>query len=206
MAIATRGIKHIDLRRGAFQYKASYSIVREKATHLALLAAAVVASVGIHATMSLRRLSAEREGLRTQLAVATKELFGAARMEATDVIAALKRSHKDEMVSLPKATAYDLLDEISRRLPAADKVKLDIEDFDIRSKKASIKGTVDSAAAVDEMVIGRHEHQTRVGDDAAEDAGVHGEIVLLEWRKWSGDPRSQLGESKDLKGGVHLRR
>jgi type IV pilus assembly protein PilM len=152
VAIATRGIKHLDLRRGAFQYKASYSIVREKATHLVVLAAALVAAVGIYATMSLRRLSAEQEGLRTQLAVATKELFGAARMEATDVIAALKRSHKDEMVALPKATAYDLLDEISRRLPPADKVALDIEDFDIRSKKASIKGTVDSAAAVDEMV------------------------------------------------------
>jgi len=152
VTLGTRGTKQIDLRRGAFQYKASYSILREKVTHLVVLAVALVAAVGIYATMSLRRLSAERDGLRTQLAVATKELFGAARMEATDVIAALKRSHKDEMVSLPKATAYDLLDEISRRLPAADKVKLDIEDFDIRSKKASIKGTVDSAAAVDEMV------------------------------------------------------
>jgi type IV pilus assembly protein PilM len=152
VTLATRGAKQIDLRRGAFQYKASFSIVREKATHLVVLVAALLAAVGIYATMSLQRLSAERDGLRAQLVTATKELFGAARMEATDVIAVLKRGNKDEMVTLPKLTAYDLLDEISRRLPPADKVKLDIEDFDIRPKKVAIKGTVDSAAAVDEMV------------------------------------------------------
>ena len=69
-----------------------------------------------------------------------------------DVTAALRRSQKDEMVTLPKATAYDLLDEISRHIPPADKVKIDIDDLDIRAKKTSIKGTIDSAAAVDEIV------------------------------------------------------
>ena len=54
-----------------------------------------------------------KDFFRTQLIVATKDLFGAARMEATDVIAVLKRGNKDEMVTLPKLTAYDLLDEIT---------------------------------------------------------------------------------------------
>jgi len=56
------------------------------------------------------------------------------------------------MINLPKATAYDLLDEISTHIPPADKVKIDIDDIEIRAKKASIKGTIDSAAAVDEIV------------------------------------------------------
>lgn len=153
-AIAERGVRgqrELDLRRGEFQYRASFSIVRQRASHLLVLAAAVVASIGIHATITLRRLSAEQKVLKTQFQTATKELFGAS-MEAKDVLSALKRSFRDEMAPLPKATAYDLLDAISKSMPAADKVQLDLEDLDIRSKKTSIKGTVDSAAAVDEIV------------------------------------------------------
>jgi uncharacterized protein YunC (DUF1805 family) len=37
-------------------------------------------------------------------------------------------------------------------MPPEDQVQIDIEDLDIRPKKTSMKGTVDSAAAVDEIV------------------------------------------------------
>jgi len=55
------------------------------------------------------------------------------------------------MAPIPKATAFDLLDQISRKVPPADKVKLDIAELEIRPKKTYMKGTVDTAAAVDEM-------------------------------------------------------
>jgi hypothetical protein len=126
--------------------------VRQRASHLLVLAASLVACVGIHATITLRRLSAEQRVLKAQLQTATKELFGETRMEATDVTAALKRSFRDEMAPLPKATAFDLLDDISNHIPPADKVQIDIEDLDIKAKKTTIKGTIDSAAAVDEIV------------------------------------------------------
>ena len=71
-------------------------------------------------------------------------------MQAADVSAALRRSFKDEMVLLPKATAYDLLDAISTHIPP--EVQIDIDDLDIRPKKTTMKGTIDSAAAVDEIV------------------------------------------------------
>jgi hypothetical protein len=149
---AARGQKQLDLRRGEFQYRANFSIVRQRASHLIVLAASVIACVGIHATITMRRLSAEQRVLKAQLQTATKELFGETRMEATDVTAALKHSFRDEMVSLPKATAFDLLADISDHIPAADKVQVDIEDLDIRSKKTTMKGTIDSAASVDEIV------------------------------------------------------
>ena len=147
-----RGHKELDLRRGEFQYRASFSVVRQRASHLIVLAAALIACVGIHATITLRRLSAEQKVLKTQFQTAAKELFGETRMEAADVSAALRRSLKDEMVPLPKATAFDLLDSISTKIPAADKVQINIDDLDIRPKKTTIKGTIDSAAAVDEIV------------------------------------------------------
>lgn len=150
--VGARGSRELDMRRGEFQYRASFSIVRQRAGHLLVLAASLIACAGIDAAITLRRLSAEQNVLKTQFETAAKELFGATRMEAADVSAALRRSQRDEMVTLPKATAYDLLDEISTRIPPADKVTLDIEDLDIRPKKTSIKGTIDSAAAVDEIV------------------------------------------------------
>jgi len=150
--IGARGQKALDLRRGEFQYRANFSVVRQRASHLIVLAASLVACVGIHATITMRRLSAEQRVLKVQLATATKELFGETRMEATDVTAALKRSFRDEMAPLPKATAYDLLDDISNHMPAADKIQVDIEDLDIKAKKTTLKGTVDSAASVDEIV------------------------------------------------------
>jgi hypothetical protein len=112
----------------------------------------LVVCIGIHATINLRRLSAEQKMLDAQFQIAAKELFGPTQMLPADVSAALRKSLKDEMVQLPKATAYDLLDAISNKVPAADKVQINIEDLDIRPKKTTMKGTLDSAAAVDEMV------------------------------------------------------
>ncbi len=150
--LGARGRKELDLRRGEFQYRASLSIVRQRASHLLMLAAALLVCVGIHATITMRRLSTEQRVLKSQFQTETRQLFGDTHMEPTDVSAALKHSLRDEMAPLPKATAYDLLNEISSHIPPADKVKIDIEDLDIRPKKTTIKGTIDSAAAVDEIV------------------------------------------------------
>jgi type IV pilus assembly protein PilM len=147
-----RGHRELDLRRGPFQYRVSFSIVRQKASHLALLAVALLACAAVDGGIALRRLSSEQQQLREKLRVATKDLFGAPRSDATEVTAALKRSFRDEMAPLPRVTAYDLLDRISRKMPAADEVAIDVQDLEIKAKKTSIKGTVDSAAALDEVV------------------------------------------------------
>jgi general secretion pathway protein L len=147
-----RANKELDLRRGPYQYRASYSVVRQKAGHLAMLGAALLACAAANGTIALRRLSSERTQLQAHLSAATKELFGQERLDATEITAALRRSFRDEMAPVPKATAYDLLDRISRQVPSAEEVALDIQDLEIKAKKTTIKGTVDSAAAVDDVV------------------------------------------------------
>jgi type IV pilus assembly protein PilM len=147
-----RGHRELDLRRGPFQYRVSFSIVRQKASHLALLAGALLACAAVDGGIALRRLSSEQQQLKEKLRVATKDLFGAPRSDATEVTAALKRSFRDEMAPLPRVTAYDLLDRISRKMPAADQVAIDVQDMEIKAKKTTIKGTVDSAAALDDVV------------------------------------------------------
>jgi general secretion pathway protein L len=148
---ASRGSKEIDFRRGPFVYRASFSVLRQRAWHVAGLAAAILLAGGIDIGAKLSNLGAERKQLDRQLKVATQELFGQPRDDAREVTQLLKKGFREDLAPLPKATAYDLLDQISRRAPAAERVKLDVAELDIRPKKTFIKGTVDSAAVVDEM-------------------------------------------------------
>jgi general secretion pathway protein L len=148
---ASGGSREIDFRRGPFVYRASFSVVRQRAGHLAALAAALLFFVSIDVGVRLSSLRDEKKNLDKQLKTATTELFGQPRSDAPEIAQLLKKGFREELAPLPKATAYDLLDQISRKAPEADKVKLDILELDIRPKKTFIKGTVDSAAAVDDM-------------------------------------------------------
>jgi general secretion pathway protein L len=148
---ASRGSKEIDFRRGPFVYRASFSVLRQRAWHIAGLAAAILLAVSIDVGAKLSSLGDEKKQLDKQLKVATQELFGKPRDDAPEVTQLLKKGFREDLAPMPKATAYDLLDQISRRAPTAEQVKLDILELDIRPKKTFIKGTVDSAAAVDEM-------------------------------------------------------
>jgi general secretion pathway protein L len=148
---ASRGSKEIDLRRGPFVYRASFSVLRQRAWHLAGLAAGILFFVGLDVYAKHSSLGEEKKDLDKQLKAATTELFGQPRTDARDIAQLLKKGYREDLAPIPKATAYDLLDQISKHVPSADKVKLDILELDIRPKKTFIKGTVDSAAAVDEM-------------------------------------------------------
>ncbi len=146
-----RGRKELDLRRGPFVYRANLSVLRQKARHLLTLAAALLVAVTIDGSMALGRLNQQKDTLTAQLRTATQDLFGAPRMDAKQVALELKKSFRDEMAPIPKATALDLLDQISQKTPSAERIKLDITELDIKAKKTFIKGTVDSVAAVDEL-------------------------------------------------------
>jgi type IV pilus assembly protein PilM len=148
---ATGGSREIDFRRGPFVFRASFSILRQKALHLAVLGVGLLAAGFIDVSAKLSSLGDERKELDKDLKVATQELFGQPRDDAEAITQLMRRGFREELAPLPKATGFDLLDQISRKVPPADKVKLDVAELDIRPKKTFIKGTVDSAAAVDEM-------------------------------------------------------
>jgi Tfp pilus assembly PilM family ATPase len=148
---ASRGEREIDLRRGPFVYRANFSVLRQKALHLGVLGAALLAVVGLDVYASLSNLGAERKQLDAQLKVATQEVFGQSRTDAKEVALAMRKGFREELAPVPRATAFDLFEQISKRVPAADRIKLDIAEIDIRPKKTFIKGTVDSATAVDEI-------------------------------------------------------
>jgi hypothetical protein len=148
---AAGGSREIDFRRGPFVYRANFSILRQKAGHLVMLAASLVLAAGIDLGAKSSSLGAERKALDKELSVATQELFGKPRDDAPAVTELMRKGFREDLAPLPKATAFDLLDQISRKVPPADKVKLDVAELEIRPKKTFIKGTADTAAAVDEI-------------------------------------------------------
>jgi Tfp pilus assembly PilM family ATPase len=148
---AARGSREIDFRRGSFVYRANFSILRQKAGHLAALGLALLVAVGIDVGAKLSNLGAERKALDKELKTATQELFGQPREDAEAVTELLRRGFREELAPLPKATAFDLLDQISRKVPPADKVKIDVAELEIRPKKTFIKGTADTGTAVDDI-------------------------------------------------------
>jgi general secretion pathway protein L len=179
---ASRGSREIDFRRGPFVYRASFSALRQKAWHIAALTTALLLAGGIDVGARLSSLNAERKSLDKDLKTATQELFGQPRDDAEAITTLMKRGFREELAPVPKATAFDLLDQISRKMPpgvprpsassssssseaskpegssatpppkgSADEIKLDISELEIRPKKTFMKGTVDTAAAVDEM-------------------------------------------------------
>jgi cell division ATPase FtsA len=148
---AIRGSKEIDFRRGQFVYRASFSVLRQRGWHLAGLAAALLLAAGLDVGAKHTSLGNERKELDKQLKVATAELFGQPRDDAQAVTDLLRKGAREELAPVPKATAFDLLDQISRKMPPGEKVKVDVAELDIRPKKTFIKGTVDSGAAVDEI-------------------------------------------------------
>jgi general secretion pathway protein L len=148
---AARGSREIDFRRGPFAYRANFSILRQKAGHLAALASAILLAGGIALGAKLSSLRTERKSLDKDLKTATQELFGKPRDDAEAVTELMRKGFREDLAPLPKATAFDLLDQISRKVPPADKVKLDVAELEIRPKKTFIKGTADTAAAVDEI-------------------------------------------------------
>jgi general secretion pathway protein L len=148
---AAAGSREIDFRRGPFVYRANFSILRQKAGHLVMLAASLVLAAGIDLGAKSSSLGAERKALDKELKTATQELFGKPRDDAEAVTELMRKGFREDLAPLPKATAFDLLDQISRKVPPADKVKLDVAELEIRPKKTFIKGTADTAAAVDEI-------------------------------------------------------
>jgi type IV pilus assembly protein PilM len=153
-AAGATGRQELDFRKGEFGYRVDYSFLRAKAFHLAICALVVLAFAAIDAFAALHQLRREEVALEGRLKTATTELFGkevkTPKEISREIRAAVKGASAD--LPVPEETAFELLDDISRKLPAGEDKKLDVLELDIKPKKTFIKGTIASAGAVDEIV------------------------------------------------------
>ncbi len=191
---AARGSREIDFRRGRRSCTAptSRSCARRPRTWRRWRPPSCWPA-GIDVGAKLSSLRTERKALDKELKTATQELFGKPRDDAEAVTQLLRKGFREELAPLPKATAFDLLDQISRKVPPADKVKLDVAELEIRPKKTFIKGTVDTAARRrrdrgqdegDRLLRGRHEgrHHRSVRRRQAVHPQRRDQVPMTRWR------------------------
>jgi general secretion pathway protein L len=148
---AAAPVPQVNLRKNELAYRTDYSYLRGKSGYLAAAILAILAFAAINAAASLRGLRKEGEALETRLRKETTELFGEPMTDGKAVSEMLHGGPKGGAPPVPAMTAYDVVDEISRHVPAADKGKLDITELDIKPKKTYMKGTAETAAQVGEL-------------------------------------------------------
>ncbi len=142
----------VNLRKGSLVFHNDYSYLRGKAASLGLGALVVLACLGLNAYASLHAMHKESDVLQSRLRVETAELFGTSKTDGKAVTEELRRGPQNGSPPVPAMTAFDQLDEITRRLPPKDQLTLDILELDIKPKKTFMKATAASAKEIDLLV------------------------------------------------------
>lgn len=145
-----------DLRKGDLAYKADFTFLRAKAGYFAACALVLGALLAGNAYAALYKLRTEERILDERLRAETTAIFGAP-ISAGEVQE--KMNPKKDASPLPKLTAFDQLVEISKRLPARDKARLDVLELDIKPQKITMKATTNSASSIDEIEKALLEHE-----------------------------------------------
>ena len=153
--------KRIDLRKGEFAKSRSLGLFRQHGRLLAVCAAVVFVSFVFATWARWSVLEAEQEELQTRLATVTGELFDEETRSATQARDLLEGGSK-VVDPLPTMTAFDVLDAITRSIPAEiqhDTRRLDIEVDDVaREGRFELQGTVESIAERDTIKARLEEH------------------------------------------------
>ena len=140
-----------DLRSGALAVKMDLSFLRAKAVPLGAAVIAIAAFAAFSAYADLYRMRKAEKVLATRLATESTAQFGEAR-SADAVINATGPGGVGAISPLPRLSAYDILLEISAKVPAKDKITLDIDQISIDDQKVDITGTTKTAEGIDLLV------------------------------------------------------
>lgn len=149
----------LNLRQGPIATQQSYQFVRDKIPLVAGLFAALLVSFGFSVFAEMRALDAERQSLERQLELATDASFGRSAKsleEATQMLEDAIGGKTDN--PMPELDAFDVLVELSQRLPPADKLVHDIAELDYNRGAVKIQGVVPSIDDAHLVAAGLGEH------------------------------------------------
>lgn len=145
------GRPQFDLRSGSLAVKMDLSFLRAKAVPLGAAVLAVAAFAAGSAYADLYRLKKAEKVLTERLRDESTEQFGEAK-SADDVLNQTGPGGGSTVSPLPKLSAYDILLEISGKVPGKDKIVLDIDQLMIEETKVDIQGTTKTAEGIDLLV------------------------------------------------------
>lgn len=148
---AAGGRPSFDLRSGALAAGVDFSFLRAKAVPLGGAALAIAACAAGAAYADLYRLKKAEKNLAARLAAESSEHYGSAKsaqeiIKANDTVGGGGAGGASPM---PKASAYDILLELSSKIPAKDKITLDIDQLTIDDQKIFLKASTKTSEEID---------------------------------------------------------
>ncbi len=149
---AAGGRPMFDLRSGSLAVKMDLSFIRAKAVPLGASVLVIAAFAAVSAYADLYRLRKAEKTLTTRLATESAEVFNGKSKSAEEILEINAPSGGARRSSpLPRMTAYDLLLEISSKVPPKEKISLDVDHLDIAEQKVEISGFVKTPEQVDDL-------------------------------------------------------
>jgi Tfp pilus assembly PilM family ATPase len=139
-----------DLRQGALAFKVDLSFIRAKAYQLAVASVVVLAFAAGSAWAAHYKLRKNEKVLTDRLAAETTEQYGSPR-SADDVLGSAESAGGATVSPLPKMSAYDILLTINEKLPARDKLTLDVTQLDINENSVELRGTTKKTEEIDTL-------------------------------------------------------
>jgi general secretion pathway protein L len=155
LALALRGHQgsrapRLNLRRGDLAFTRDFEHVKGRVARLALAGAVLLVLAIASAGVKVFALSRQEALLDKALCEAEQKLIGKCYPNFEEAQAVLQGHSTGS--SLPRATAVDILAEISERVPAGLQVRF--EKMEVTREKLHLEGATESAENVDKIVNG----------------------------------------------------
>ncbi|HEX4421115.1 MAG TPA: pilus assembly protein PilM [Kofleriaceae bacterium] len=148
---AAGGRPMFDLRSGDLAVKVDLSFLRAKAVPLGAAALVIATFAAGSAYADLYRLRKSEKILSTRVATESQDQFNEVRTPQA-IIDSTGPNGTASASPIPKATAYDILIDISAHVPTKDKITLDLEHLTIDDTKVDISGTTKTSEEIDLLI------------------------------------------------------
>ena len=135
--------RRFNVRRDELAFRGDYEFLKRRVVWAAALVFAVLAAWGFTNYVKYSILSDEADAQIVSLKEQTMELFGKAIIDQATIENKLKAKNENK-APMPTYDAFDIVVELSRRIPFS--VVHDVDLLDIKPKRITIKGIVDSEA------------------------------------------------------------
>ncbi len=138
--------RRINLRRGDLSFKGDFQHLRRRMVWAAFLVLAVLLAWIFGNYAEFRVLEQESAGLEERLLARSREYLGREVLSQEEINGLLGQTVEQKR-PYPEFDAFDILVELSRRIPPT--VVHDVEILDIRPKRITLKAVVDANLAGD---------------------------------------------------------
>ncbi len=156
LAVATAldaggGRPSFDLRQGSLAFKVDMTYLKTKLMQVGAAALVVMAFAGASAYASMKTLRKDEKILAQRVATESADAFDGKARTVKALLALSGGTAANGESPMPKMSAYDLLLEINGKLPARDKITLNVTSIDIKDNKVSFEGSAKTPEEIDQL-------------------------------------------------------